>query len=223
MLVGSGKNLKARSGRLLFKHVLRKIFLEDWVMKLIALAITLGLWLGVTVFTKQGSARFTVPLIPKPSDNALVTRSTVKVVTIRVRGDDQTIRDLKPADVQVFLDLENVEPGDKIVTIDPQSVSSNLPSGVRIDDIQPRGIPLKLETAGQKEVLVRPNIQGDPAKGFEVYPNATVKPLRIMIRGPLSYIDTLDYLATDKIDVTGKSEDVTAIQMHVRPTNENVT
>ena len=223
MLVGTGKNLNTRSGRLLLKHVLRKIFLEDWVMKLIALAITLGLWLGVTVFTKQGSGRFTVPLIIRPSDNAILTGSGVKDVTIRVKGDDQKIRELSPADIHILLDLESVEPGEKIITIDPQSVSNNLPSGVRLEDIQPRGIPVKLENAEQKDVVVRANIQGDPAKGFEIYPNEMIKPQRITIRGPASYIRTLDYLTTDKIDVTGKSEDFTAIQVPIRPANENVT
>ena len=30
------------------KHVIKKLFLEDWALKLIALTITLGLWFGVT-------------------------------------------------------------------------------------------------------------------------------------------------------------------------------
>ena len=36
------------TGLLFLKHVARKVFLEDWTTKLVALAITLALWVGVT-------------------------------------------------------------------------------------------------------------------------------------------------------------------------------
>ena len=39
-------------------------------MKLIALVITLGLWLGVTGLSTPTTKRFTVPLIPSISNNA---------------------------------------------------------------------------------------------------------------------------------------------------------
>jgi YbbR domain-containing protein len=223
MTVGSPTKTTAPPRRLFFKHIIRKIFLEDWLMKLVALAITIALWLGVTVFTKQGSSRFTVPLNFRVADNALLTGSAVKDVTIRVRGDDQKIRDLSPNDIRISLDLSDVDPGEKIITIDPQSVSQNLPSGVRLEDIQPRSIPVKLETAVQKDVLVRTDIQGEPAKGFEVYPNETISPQRIRVRGPASYIQRLDYLLTEKIDVSGRSEDFVANQIPVTITNDNTT
>jgi len=222
MFVGSEKYGERKPQGLFIKHVIRKIFLEDWAMKLIALAITLGLWLGVTVFTKQGSARLTVPLSVRTSDNSILTNSAVKDVTIRVSGDDQRIRDLSPSDIRILLDLANVEPGEKIITITPQTVSHNLPSGVRLEDIQPRGVPVKLEAAEQKDVPVEANVDGTPAKGFEVYSQFTA-PQRVRVRGPASYIQTLDVLPTEKIDVTGKSSDFVVNQVPVKVSNENMT
>ena len=79
--------------KLFSKHIVRKIFHEDWAMKLLALVITLGLWFGVTVLSKgkQASDRFTVPLNFRVLDNAAVTNSPVQEVEIRVRGVDDKI------------------------------------------------------------------------------------------------------------------------------------
>jgi len=218
MFVGSEKYGERKPQGLFIKHIIRKIFLEDWAMKLIALAITLGLWLGVTVFTKQGSARLTIPLNIRTSDNSILINSAVKDVTIRVSGEDQKIRDLSASDIRILLDLSDVEPGEKTVTITAQSVS--LPSGVRLEDIQPKGIPVKLEAAEQKDVLVQPEIIGSPAKGFEVY-SQSVTPQRVRVRGPVSYVRTLDMLPTERVDISGKSDDFVANQVRVKLSNEN--
>ena len=51
-------------------QVLKKIFLEDWLTKLLALAITLALWVGVTGLSEVGSDRYKVPLRLRLADNA---------------------------------------------------------------------------------------------------------------------------------------------------------
>ena len=224
MFVGSEKRTERNDRTLFVKHVIRKVFLEDWLLKLVALAITLALWLGVTFFTKQGSARFTVPLNIRPPDNAILTNAAVKDVTVRVSGDDQKVRDLltSPNSVYIFLDLSGVDPGEKIVTITPESVSHNLPSGVRLEDIQPRGIPVKLEAAELKDVPVQPELGGQAARGFEVY-NTVAVPQRVRVRGPASYLRTLDFLPTENIDISGKGDDFVVKQVAIKLSNENST
>ena len=55
--------IDARPNRLFVKHIARKIFLEDWPMKVVALVITLALWLGVTGLSTPTTQRLTgVPL-----------------------------------------------------------------------------------------------------------------------------------------------------------------
>jgi YbbR domain-containing protein len=223
MFVGSEKRTERNDRTLFVKHVIRKVFLEDWLLKLVALAITLALWLGVTVFTKQGSARLTVPLNIRLSDNSILTKPGAKDVTIRVSGDDQKIRELltSTANIYILLDLSALDPGEKLVTITPESISYNLPPGVRLEDIEPRGISVTLEAAEQKDVLVDPQIIGSPAKGFEIY-SESASPQRVKVRGPASYIRALEELPTERIDVTGKDADF-AKQVSVFLSNEYTT
>ncbi len=44
-------------------------------------------------------------------------------------------------------------------------------------------------------------------------------PPKIRVRGPASFIKTLDYVQTDKIDLTGKKEEFTAKQISVNVSN----
>jgi YbbR domain-containing protein len=84
--------------------------------------------------------------------------------------------------------------------------------------VQPGRIAVKLEAVIEKEIEVQAAVEGTPAKGFEVY-NTAVLPPRIGVRGPESFIDTLDFVETDKIDISGQDGDFTARQVPVRVSN----
>lgn len=221
MFAGTEKSGPKEPRRLLFKHVVRKIFLEDWALKLTALAITLGLWLGVTVLTKRESGRFSVPLNFRVSDNAILTGSSVQDVTIRVSGDKQKIENLFGNDLRVSLDLSDVEPGERVITLTPQNVLIS-PLGLKLEDIQPNRVAVNLEAAEQKEIAVRVETEGNPAEGFEIY-GKTSAPQKVRVRGPASFIKLLDFLRTDKIEVSGKKEDFVAKQVLVRLPNTDAT
>jgi hypothetical protein len=48
---------------LFFKHIIRKVFFEDWLIKLVALGVTFALWLGVTGLSTPTTTRLTgIPL-----------------------------------------------------------------------------------------------------------------------------------------------------------------
>src|SRR3982750_3297453 len=102
---------------LFFKHIVRKIFLEDWAMKIIALVITLGLWLGVTGLSTPTTKRFTVPLNPNISNSTEITSSIITEVVIEVSGDKRKIDQINRSDLSATLDLTDVAPGDRIVSL----------------------------------------------------------------------------------------------------------
>jgi YbbR domain-containing protein len=187
-------------------------------MKLVALVITLGLWLGVTVLNKQGSGRFSIPLTFRVSDDAILTNSPVREIGIWIKGDDRKIEQLlSGSDLKVFVDLTQVEPGDKIITLTSDNVV--LPQGVRLEEMQPSHVPVSLEPAAQKDIMVRAETDGNPADGFEIYAE-TVMPPRIRIRGPASYVGKLEFLQTEKVDITGRKADFSAKQVPVDIANE---
>ena len=139
---------------LLLKHLLRKVFLEDWLLKLTALAITFGLWFGVTGLSTPFTKRFTVPLAPSISSNAVITNTVIPDVEIVVSGDKRRVEQLNRADLVASLDLTDVPAGDKVVSLSPETVSVSLPQGIRLVEVQPSRIPVNLELVEEKELAV---------------------------------------------------------------------
>lgn len=211
--------------KLFLKHILRKIFLEDWAMKLVALVITFGLWVGVTVISrgKQTSDRFTVGLNLRPADNAAVTNAPVQEVEIRVRGLDEKIEKIQRKDLEVYVDLSELPSGENVITLSPDNVSVPLPEGVKLIDLQPSRIAVTIETIKENEIAVKAVTVGTPENGFEVYGEPTALPQKVSVRGPASLVNAIDQLLTDKIPLDGRREDFTARQIPVSAANNKVT
>src|SRR6476620_6278672 len=149
------------------KQIARKIFLEDWVMKLIALLITLALWLGVTGLSTPTTKRFTVPLNFNLSNNADITNEPIQEVDIVLSGDKRKIEQINRAELMATVDLTDLAAGDRVLSLTPETVSVQRPLGVKLDEIQPSRIAVRLETVEEKDVEVKAATTGEPASGFE--------------------------------------------------------
>jgi len=204
-----------RSERLLFfSHILHKIFLEDWALKLIALVITIALWLGVTGLSTPTAKGFTVPLNFGISNNSEITFSSAQEVDVVVSGDKRKIEQINRTDLTASIDLTDVAPGNRVISLTTENVSVVLPVGIKLDEIRTERVAVRIESVEEKDVAVRADILGKPAEGFEVY-GETITPGRIRVRGPASSIKTLDSIATDSIDITGAQNDIVARQVRV--------
>jgi YbbR domain-containing protein len=213
--------VSGRPNKLLFKHILRKIFLEDWFLKLTALLITFALWYGVSVSSKKGTATMAAQLSFRVADDMVLMSAGVQDVTIRVAGNDQTIDQLFGNDLRVTADLTQFPAGDRILQLTPESVTTNLPSGVKLEDIQPSRIAVRLEGVQEKDIAVEAAITGQPAAGFEVY-STTVTPARVRVRGPESYLSSLASIPTGPIDIDGAKDDIAARQVPININNPKV-
>jgi YbbR domain-containing protein len=205
-------------GRLFFRHVLRKIFLEDWGLKLIALVVTLALWLGVTGLSTPTTKRFTVPLSYSISNDIEITNTPIQEVDIVITGDKRKVDQINRSELSALIDISELPPGDKVLQLTPENVRVALPQGVKLDEVQPSRIAVRLETVEEKDIEVRPQLTGQPATGYEVY-DTSVTPAKVRVRGPSSYVKTLDFVPTGEIDVNGAVQDLVAKQVPVSVPN----
>ncbi|MGQ0542482.1 MAG: CdaR family protein [Blastocatellia bacterium] len=209
--------------RLFFKHILRKIFLEDWAMKLIALGITLALWLGVTgLSTPSKETKRNIPLDLRISENTVVTNSPIESVDVVVSGDKRRVGQINPSSLSVTLDLTDVPPGDRIINLNPENVSVELPTGVKLEEVQPNKIAIRLEAVEEKEISVKIETAGEIQDGFELY-GKSVLPVKVLVRGPANFVRSLTSVSTDKIDLSGRNGDFVAKQVRLNLSNPNAT
>lgn len=205
------------------KHILKKIFLEDWVMKLVALAITLALWLGVTGLSTPTTQRLTsVSLTLRFSNNIEVTNSPIQEVDLVVTGDKRKLAQIKKEDLVVSMDISDVLPGDRVINLTPETVAVSLPTGVKLDEIQPSRIAVRIESVEEKEIAVKAETMGELPEGYEVY-SETITPPKIRVRGPANFIRSLSFVSTERIDMTNRVEDFTAKQIPVSVANPKAT
>lgn len=206
--------MAAKPQKLFFKHILRKVFLEDWALKLIALVITLALWFIVTGLSTPTTKRLTIPLNLNIASSAQVTNQPLEVVDIEISGDKRKVEQLNKGELSASIDLTDVQPGDRVIPLTPETVYVPLPQGIKLTEVQPSRIAVKLELVMEKDVEVRADVIGVPAAGFEVY-QTQVMPPKIRVRGPASIVSTLGYVQTERIDITGRREDLAAKQVAV--------
>ena len=223
MFVGGATISEKKPRRLLFKHVVRKIFLEDWVMKLIALAITFALWFGVTGLSTPTTRRLSgIPLTLLISNNSEITNAPLREIDLVVSGDKRKVDQINISDVIVSVDLSDIPVGDRVVQLTPQDVSVSLPTGVKLDEIQPSRIAVKLEAVEEKEIPVQIETVGAVSQGFEIY-SSTAIPANVKVRAPASFVKSLRFIPTEKIDIANRTADFAARQIPVSVSNPKAT
>ncbi|MDQ3800155.1 MAG: CdaR family protein [Acidobacteriota bacterium] len=209
--------------QLFFRRLIRRVFLEDWGTKLVALGITAALWLGVTGLQKPTSRRLnSVPLVLNFSSEMEATNSPLKEVDIVVTGDKTKVSRLRSEDLVVSIDLTDITPGERTIQLTPENINVDLPSGLKIDEIQPGKIAVKLERVEEREIAVKPETEGALPDGFEVYAQA-VNPAKVRVRGPESIVKSLDSISTEKILVDNRTEDFTQRQVGLNVVNPKIT
>ena len=207
----------------LIRRLLRRVFIEDWLIKLVALMITLALWLGVSGLRAPITTRLNnIVLQPRISNSLEIINSPVTEVALVVTGDRRKIDQIKPENLIVSLDLTSVLPGDRIVQLTPENVNVELPTGVRLDEIQPNKIAVQLETVTEREIPVKAEIEGSTSENVEIY-GETIVPPRVRVRGPSSYIKSLEFVPTEPINLENRNSDFAERQVPLNLSNPKAT
>jgi YbbR domain-containing protein len=210
-------------GEFSFRRLLVRIFIDDWLMKLIALVITLALWFGVTGLRTPIDGRLeNVALKIRLSNDMVITNTSIEEVDLIVRGDKNKIDSIREKDIIVSLDLTNAQPGERTVEIKPESVNLDLPTGIKLEEVQPSKIAVKIEAVEKREIPVKAETENNLPEGFEIYGVSAI-PQKVPVRGPTSYINSIDSISTEKIDLKDRQTDFTAQQVPLNITNPQIT
>jgi YbbR domain-containing protein len=209
--------------RIFVSRWFRKIFIDDWLMKLLALIITLALWFGVSGLREEITTRLeNVTLKPRIPNNLEITNPPPASVTLVVSGDRRRIDPIKTENLVVSLDLNGVEAGEHSIELTPENVSVELPTGIKLEEIQPNKIAVKLENAVEREIPVRAETDNNLADKHEIY-NVAVIPQRVRVRGAESVVNSLAYISTERVRLEDRSEDFTAQQVPLNIITPNIT
>ena len=103
----------------------------------------------------------------------------------------------------IILDLKNVAIGTD-VRLKVRDEMVRVPRGVRILDIEPSRVPVRLEHVRRTSLPITLAPTGEPRDGFKVQA-LTATPEKVLVSGPASIVDRLTSLETEPFDLTDLS------------------
>jgi YbbR domain-containing protein len=190
------------------QKLLRRVFVEDWRVKLLSLAIAIVLWLLVTGQNQPVTAHVNVQLNFIRPQALEISNDPPRTVDVMLTGSRNKLDDLTSLDLVATVDLSDQRAGERVLRL-ADKAQITLPQGIKVDGFQPSAIPIRLEEILDRQIAVEARLEGKPADGYEVY---SVYPNKgsVSVRGPASRVNALQKIPTESIWLAGHKDSFTA-------------
>jgi len=173
-------------------------------LKVLSIALaTLVWWMVAGQREAERSLRAPLEFRNIPDQLELVGEPT-GLVDVRLRGTTGALAQLQTSEVVAVLDLKGARPGRRLFHILPGDVS--VPTGIKVLQVTPSTLSLTFESAAVRTVPVVPDIDDEPASGFE-----------ISIRGATqSVVDTVT-IGVNNASVRLRTQRTAVVTIEIRP------
>lgn len=183
--------------------LLKRVFVQNFGVKLISLLLAVGLWV-VVARDPVAEVELQVPIeFRSVPQNLEIDSASFTEAQVRVRGPGRLIHRLRTTDVRAEIDLSTVRPGSR--TFDLTSRNVHVPQDLEVVQIIPSQFQLSFDDRMTRSVDVRPRVTGNFAQGMRIG-QAIADPPSIMITGPRRRIEKVEAATTDPVDATGTME-----------------
>jgi YbbR domain-containing protein len=197
---------------------MRKFFLENLGLKTAAVLLSVVLWIFVTS-RGQSEISVDVPIEFQNIPTGLeVVDHSVKMISLNIKGQERLIKNVKPANIRVYIDLSKAKKGESIYYITRDDIK--LPHAITVMNISPSSVKVITEETITKTVKVRPVITGYPERGYYVK-SIEVVPETVVLEGIRSEIRKVNTIKTEPLDITGVNETLTQ-ELKLELTGKNI-
>ena len=182
-------------------ELLRGLFLHNLIIKILSIAIAIGLWFFVNAAERDSEATFPVSLLLReiPPDVMLVS-PRVDSVELRVSGPRTLLSRIDPEKYAIALDLKGVRAGPTTFRIRPTAL--DLPRGVTVVRMMPSEVTLEFARVARKSVPVHLSL-GVPPPGDLRIVESSVRPEVVEVIGPTRDVGEIAALETETVDLGG--------------------
>jgi YbbR domain-containing protein len=184
-------------------RLVRKVFLDDWGLKLLALAITLILWMAVADLNKPRTIRVAAQVNFIRPENLEISNEPPRTIDVELTGSRERLNNMKLFDLVATIDLSDNSAGERVIRLTTERVHMELPDGVRIESFKPTSIPIKLEPNVERQLPVEIKLEGQPSPGYEII-SSSAQPNMVTVHGPASLVGGLQQAPTEKISIAGR-------------------
>jgi YbbR domain-containing protein len=190
----------------LAERVLRKVLVEDWGLKLLALAITFTLWLAVTGQNAPVTQRYGVQLNFLRPAGMEISNDVPDSVEVILAGSQTKLTELGTR-LSATVDITDQKPGERVIRLNDKA-QITLPAGVTIQSFKPATASIRLEPVVESQVDVEVKFEGRLPEGYEVT-RVSTSPARARLRGPSDRMDSMKKAMTETVWLDSRTETFT--------------
>jgi len=197
--------------------------LENWPVKILCFIAAVLIFFFHEMSTLSSKSYMIPVTVLENGEMTLASEADEsRMVKVTVKSRRENLADITEGDFKAFLDMNsvkepgraavdiNVTPDSKVMLIDPLELS-----------FSPRTFYVPVEKYVSRYVPVKPSVTGSAAYGYEMV-NYNVVPDVVLIEGPESSVNSIEYLSTESVSLNGASRDVVAVSS-VLHTNRRIT
>ena len=142
-------------------RLLRRIASQNFVLKVVALALAVAAWWFVAGESKV-LVSFSIPLEMRNVPKGLtMTNKPEREVEVRLSGPSSLLSGMRPSEISAGVDLSAARAGRQYFTLDDRTVK--VPPGVKVQRIFPPSIEVILDRTERRTVPVSARIGGGSA------------------------------------------------------------
>jgi YbbR domain-containing protein len=155
---------------------------------LMALVLAVMVWMAATIQANPFTEGYLAERVPvevvNRGEGLVVVGGVAQEVRVRVRAPESVWEDLTADDFRAYVDLQGLGVGlhEVPVRVEP---AGNV---VRILQVSPSALAIRLDTIAEKTVPVRIDVYGNPPLGYSARP-IQISPMQVTARGPQSLVD----------------------------------
>ena len=174
-------------------------------LKLMSIALAALLWLAVS--GEQIVERpFRIPLeFTNMPPKLEPVGEPPNVVDVRVRGSSGRLSRIAAGEVVAVLDRKGARPGQRLFHVTNADIRA--PFGVEVLQVAPSSLYMTFEPSATKSLPVVPEVEGEPAPGFEIA-TRTAEPPTVDVVGPQTAVAEMKTALTEPVSVSGASTTV---------------
>lgn len=191
----------------------RRMSLAGWVqrmrrnmpLRLLSLAIALGLWLFVNAGQHGSQQTFVAPLLYRGMPPGfIITNQHPDNAHVQVSGPRTLLSLIDPTRLAQRVDLSGVGIGQMQFRLNPEQFS--VPRGTNVTSVTPSQLTLDVDRIVERTVPVKLALTGDVANGYEIR-SEVVSPANVTIKGPSREVARIDSITTEPFSVDKASGD----------------
>lgn len=189
------------------KLTLEKLFKKNSVIKIVATAIAVVLWLYVSIYVDPDSTKEIKNILVSidQSSTALKSFDLVPVnfgtykISLTISGDNSELRDITPEDFIATFDLSPVTtPGTYSLDVNVKKVSTSSSFDIEEKSIKPLTFDVEFDSKAEKTLAVSTSkLDGINAATEYIKREPQVSPTEITIFGPKKEIDKVSHVEID--------------------------